>query len=204
LSGNATGDEHLAKVASMRKLAKKTVAEIMSTGALCLNEDMSVGSAVAVLGYTDVAEAPVVDDAGACVGVFGLAEVARRYLWILAELDGRIPGALEHVTVGDWMSTDVISVAPDTSVLRAARIMIEDGTHPLVVRDGTAIVGIVSAVDFVRFFAGSDGLAKRAGVSFDRARDEGAPRRRSKTAGAIESKNGPRRRNETAAPRRGP
>ncbi|MDB5843173.1 MAG: putative signal-transduction protein with domain, partial [Polaromonas sp.] len=45
-----------------------------------------------------------------------------------------------------------ISVPPDASVAEVARLMVEAGIHHVVVRDGSAIRGVVSSMDFVRTF----------------------------------------------------
>ena len=55
----------------------------------------------------------------------------------------------EH-TVADAMSRWVVSVAPETSVVTAARLMTSSGIHRVVVLDRDRLCGILSTLDLVR------------------------------------------------------
>lgn len=82
--------------------------------------------------------------------------------------DGRLVGLLTHrdllrtaqgsdrrtTTAADVMTRDPEAVRPDTSLVRAARLMLEKkfGCLPVVERDGK-LVGIITESDFVRFAA---------------------------------------------------
>jgi CBS domain-containing protein len=50
-------------------------------------------------------------------------------------------------TVGEIMTTDVLSCAPDTEIREAARLMQEKQTRRLLVLDGDRLAGIVSVSD---------------------------------------------------------
>ena len=50
----------------------------------------------------------------------------------------------------DTKGRDVLSIAPDASVLDAIRLMAEKGIGALVVLDGDALVGIVTERDYAR------------------------------------------------------
>ncbi len=55
----------------------------------------------------------------------------------------------EH-TVADAMSRWVVSVAPETSVVTAARLMTSSRIHRVVVLDGDRLCGVLSTLDLVR------------------------------------------------------
>jgi CBS domain-containing protein len=55
----------------------------------------------------------------------------------------------EH-TVADAMSRWVVSVAPETSVVTAARLMTSSGIHRVVVLDRDRLCGVLSTLDLVR------------------------------------------------------
>jgi CBS domain-containing protein len=153
---------------------KTPVAEIMSREVLTLYDSATLQEAVATLRDYGVSGAPVTDEAGECVGVFSLADLARRAEEVeegeapragsafnidlgergtLPEEDYD-PELLGRETVGDWMSRDIQSVTPETTIARAARKMVEEGIHRLVVLEGKTMRGILTTFDLVRIFAG--------------------------------------------------
>jgi len=58
----------------------------------------------------------------------------------------------EHV-VGEVMTPRILALSPDADVQDAARLMVGRSVHRLLVTDGDALLGIVSAMDFVRAVA---------------------------------------------------
>jgi CBS domain-containing protein len=165
---------------------KTTVAEIMSRDVLTLQAAATLQEAVASLRDAGVSGAPVLDEGGECIGVFSLADLARREDEVE---DGEAPHAgsyfnfglgeklalpaedydpelFDRETVGDWMSPEIKSVAPGTSLADAARKMVEDGVHRLVVMDEKSIAGILTTFDFVRLFvAPGEKRAPRRGAA---------------------------------------
>jgi CBS domain-containing protein len=75
---------------------------------------------------------------GAIVGIVSERDVVRHLA------DGADP---DHLTAEDIMTTDMIKVAPATSIAEVARVMVEAGIRHVPVLDGDAIAGIVSARD---------------------------------------------------------
>jgi len=75
---------------------------------------------------------------GSIVGMVSERDVARHVA------NGANP---DHVCAADIMSTDVLDVTPETEIIAVAQLMLEAGVRHLMVRDGDAVAGIVSARD---------------------------------------------------------
>lgn len=65
---------------------------------------------------------------------------------------------LAERTVGETMSRSIFSLPPDAAVDEAARYMIENEVHRVLVLDGDELVGVVTTTDLVRAVA-EHGLA---------------------------------------------
>jgi len=87
--------------------------------------------------------APVVDEGGATLGVISSLDLLRFHA------DGK-----DAADVCAWQvcTYKPISVPPHASLAEVARLMVESGIHHVVVREGGAIRGVVSSMDFVRTF----------------------------------------------------
>ncbi len=59
----------------------------------------------------------------------------------------------QDARVEDVMSRDLIQVAPDASLDRVARLLLERRVHRVLVMDGTRLAGILSATDLIRLVA---------------------------------------------------
>jgi CBS domain-containing protein len=62
---------------------------------------------------------------------------------------------LAHVTVGEAMASDLVTVAPDSTVLAAAQLMVEADVRHLPVLADNLIAGVVSIRDVVAVLARS-------------------------------------------------
>ena len=80
---------------------------------------------------------PITAD-GHIVGVVSERDLARHVA------NGADP---DHVCAADIMTTDVLGVSPDTEINAVAQLMLEAGVRHLMVREGDAVAGIVSARD---------------------------------------------------------
>jgi CBS domain-containing protein len=107
---------------------------------------------------TEVAEALAADEIGAlCVlengSLAGIVSERDVVAHIAAGAD------VAHLTAGEVMSVDVVTVHPEESVVKAARMMLETQVRHLPVLDGGLIAGIVSIRDLLEVLAvqASDG-----------------------------------------------
>jgi CBS domain-containing protein len=113
------------------------VSDIMTTDVNTVSPQTPTENAARLLFSQSISGMPVVDDDGKLVGVVTEFDIIAK--------EGR--------TVGEIMSTDVVTVAEDTDAETVAQILTSRRVRRVpVVRDG-AVVGIVSRSDLVRLFA---------------------------------------------------
>jgi CBS domain-containing protein len=158
--------------------------QVMSTDLLVLREDMPVEEALSTMEDYEISGAPVVDALGQCVGVFTRADVVKRDVSLK---EGDTPRAGEYFasdpfeegvdyfakedyddrvlgrdTVGQWMSTDVQSVSPETPLGEVCRKMADGRIHRVLVLEGRRPRGIITSIDVVRVLAGVGAAKRRA------------------------------------------
>ena len=120
-----------------------TVGTIMSTTLVTVGPSTPVAELAALLAFHRVSGVPVVDRSGRLVGVVTETDVIAR----------------GGETVGDMMTSDVLSVGEGDTIARAAALIAERRVRRLpVVRDGR-VVGLVSQADVVRWLASLTGAA---------------------------------------------
>jgi CBS domain-containing protein len=143
---------------------------VMTTDVVTVTADQSLAEAADVLAERGIGAAPVVDDAGAVVGLLRdedlLSTEARLHVPTTIAILGvnfTLPGDVARYdaelrkavasSVGEVMQRDYPHLAPDATLEDAATLMHEaDVTHVVVVEDGRA-VGIVARGDIVRHVA---------------------------------------------------
>lgn len=146
------------------------VRDIMTTDVVSAKRGTPVNELAKLMGARDISGVPVLDDAGAVVGVVTeLDMIVRntrldmpRFIQIL-DL-GRIPlerrGDYEHrmrhmlgTRAEDLMSEEVVTVSPDDSVEDLAELMVKRRVNPVPVVESGKLVGIVSRADIIDMMA---------------------------------------------------
>lgn len=120
------------------------VRDIMTADVWCVRDDLPLARLRDMLAERHFSGVPVVDDAGRCVGVVSLADLAR--------------GSTSDACVGDVMAR-LTFVLPDTaSVSQAAALMALEHVHriPIITDDGR-VAGIVSSIDILAWLGRADG-----------------------------------------------
>jgi CBS domain-containing protein len=141
------------------------VEDVMSRDVVSVGEGTSLKDVAAVLVQHEISGVPVCDTDGAVVGVVTEVDILWKELaqrlasglfgWILAKVD-REDTRINAQTAGEAMTSPAITITPATTIVEAARVMIEQHVNTLpVVVDGL-VVGIVTRRDLVRVFARSD------------------------------------------------
>ncbi len=158
---------------------------VMRAPVLTLAPDDTIERALELFEDSRIGGAPVVDADGNLAGMLSLSDVARtehvcgdrieleRGGFEMAELTGEertdeidpdevffakedySPELLGRDLVADWMTADVISVAPDATLEQVCGVMSSQRIHRVPVTDGKRLVGWVTSFDVVRALADS-------------------------------------------------
>ena len=151
----------------------RRVKDVMSPDIMTVADDMTTDELARYLTEHEISGAPVVDGQGHLVGVvsmtdigrqvaepseFGSAERSESYRdtaddLTLEDLGQRFVEE-RAISVRDVMTPVVHQVPASASVAEAARIMIEQHIHRLVVTQGKQPVGIITSMDLLRVVAG--------------------------------------------------
>ena len=144
-----------------------TVKDVMTTRVVSVTKDASFQTMAALLRQHRVSAFPVLDDDGKVTGVVSEADMLAK-----AALDsepqgmpGMIAGMLRRreyekawgTMAGDLMTSPAVTVTPDDTLERAARLMYTRGVKRLpVVDEGGHVVGIIGRADLLAVFDRSD------------------------------------------------
>ena len=144
-----------------------TVKDVMTTRVVSVTKHASFRTMAAALREHRVSAFPVVDDDGKVIGVVSEADMlAKEALKSEPEgMPGMITGILrrkEHekargTTAGELMTSPAVTVTPDDTIQRAARLMYSRKVKRLPVVDANGhLVGIIGRTDLLTMFDRSD------------------------------------------------
>ena len=141
------------------------VSEIMDAEPETVSRDTPVEEVIALLRENELPGVPVVDGDGNCIGIVTEADLVLPddqgdlhiphyvnlfggtvFLEPLGRFEERLRKAFAS-NAGDMMTRDPDTVAPDTTVREAARLIHESGHNRLPVVDDGRLVGVVTRVD---------------------------------------------------------
>jgi len=154
------------------------VADVMQRDLITVHASDPIDVVERVLADARISGVPVLDDNEKVIGILSMADLVDRY----AELDERSEAPepeqreraggeqdedeestevvafrhdeREELCAGDLMTTKVTFVKPATGLREAARIMVQDRIHRLLVVDKGRAVGILTTLDVLRAIAG--------------------------------------------------
>lgn len=130
-------------------LSKITVEDYMSKRLVTLTKEANVVDAVRKLLDHKITSAPVVDQRGQLLGMF--SEVDAMKIVLETVYNQSMSGK-----VGDYMSTEIISVDADASIVDLAEKFEQTSVRSLPVFQDNELVGIVSRTDVLRALASSN------------------------------------------------
>jgi CBS domain-containing protein len=147
--------------------------DIMTTEVLTVTPETSIEDLSKILENRKIGGVPVVEKDGCLVGVITQSDLVERardlelppainildfhfYLQIPSHLLARVEKML-GTTVGDCMTRELVTVAPDTAVSRIAALMAKQKVHTIPVVKGGKIVGVIGKMDLVRAMARESG-----------------------------------------------
>jgi CBS domain-containing protein len=152
-----------------RDVYSQRVEEVMIRDALCLDPQDTLADALVQLVENSLSALPVVDGSGKCLGMLSATDLLR----LERELDERFrdPGELSETSarwlldrmsseglnnrlVRDLMTTQPVFVRESATLAEAARLMLRQRVHRIVVLDERdVLVGILSTMDILKAFA---------------------------------------------------
>ncbi|QDG50393.1 CBS domain-containing protein [Persicimonas caeni] len=118
------------------------VGQYMSTDLFTVNEDEIIDMVAAVMEWKHVRHVPVEDNDHRLVGLV----TRRAFLRLLAK---GVPSEDSSIPVRDIMTTDLITVTPETTTIEAIQLMREHTISSLPVVDDGKLVGMVTERDFM-------------------------------------------------------
>jgi CBS domain-containing protein len=148
----------------------KTVADVMTRDVITATPDMPLTEAIKILAEKHISGLPVVDATGKVAGVLAESDLMWQesgvtppafimlldsviYLENPARYERELHKSLGQ-TVGEVMSRNPVTIAPDQPLREAARLMHERGIQRLPVVDPAGqVVGILTRGDIVRTMA---------------------------------------------------
>jgi CBS domain-containing protein len=130
----------------------RSAADVMRSPAITLPAAATVGEAWRALAQHGIGQAPVVDGAGALIGLVGRAELMPAAS--LDALNAATESSRLRQPVAAVMWSPVPSTAPDTDLRRVASLLLDTGLPGVPVTDGSgAVIGFVSRTDLLRALA---------------------------------------------------
>lgn len=129
------------------------VADLMTIDPVVVAADDSIETAARLLHVNSISGLPVVDAAGALVGVISQTDI----IGVLDSPVGRlIRTRPSGFRVGELMTSPALTVPMTGSLREAARMMVDGHVHRLVATDEAGRpVGVLSAIDLVALFVGA-------------------------------------------------
>ncbi len=130
---------------------KPLVKDWMSRNPLTIRADTSAIEAYERMRERGVHRLPVVDAVGHLVGIVTRSDIEGAVSFRHSEAgwpEGRF--ALAGTIVGEVMTSEPITVTPDTPVRRAAALLLEHHLSGLPVVEGDRLVGIITETDMFR------------------------------------------------------
>jgi len=128
-----------------------TVSDLMSSDLVTLTEDETLAHAQSCMNRGRIRHLPVVR-AGKLRGLVTHRDLLAASFSIFSEVNLKEQRRIfSTIQARELMHRDVVTVAPDTSVAEAARILLSNkyGCLPVVEQDGR-LVGLITEADFLR------------------------------------------------------
>lgn len=141
------------------------VSEVMSTDVISVTPETALKEAARRMIHADISGLTVVDNDGALVGIiseadFVKSEAGRRAgkrAGLLKWMSREKPFPNAERTVGEVMTTDLVTIGPDADHAEAARVMRKANVKRLPVVDELGnLVGLVSRSDILQVFVRPD------------------------------------------------
>jgi predicted transcriptional regulator len=150
----------------------RSVKDVMNADVMTVADEMTTGELARYLTEREISGAPVVDSQGHLIGVVSMTDIGRHVAEPSEFESSRSPefyrDSAEDLTLEDYgqrfveqsaatvrdvMTPVVHQVPASATVAEAARVMVREHIHRLVVTQGSEPVGIVTSMDLLRVVA---------------------------------------------------
>lgn len=147
--------------------------DIMTTNLVTVSPQTDVTTAVRMLLEKRINGAPVVDDQGKLIGILCQSDLVAQQkkmpvptLFTLLDSYIQVGSSkqmekqarkIAALTVADAMTSDPVTVSPDTDLETVAALMVDNSFHTLPVVEGEQLVGIIGKEDVLRTLLSSFG-----------------------------------------------
>jgi CBS domain-containing protein len=130
------------------------VCQIMTRDVVCAREDLEVAALLELIVRRHIGCVPIVDDRGRPVGMVTKFDLVEQLMPIAQPAPGPPPRI-----ASDVMMPLAITLDERATVAHVAAMMsVEDVHHVPIISDAGALIGVVSAMDVVRWLATNDGV----------------------------------------------
>jgi len=125
------------------------ISSIMEEDVTTLTEDATIEDALKKLVYGNVSGFPIVDDGGRIKGIIS----ERDFVSLVANI-------VTGKKVSDVMSSNVVTVKPDTTIKEVAKVMISNDFRRLPIVHQGVMIGVVTTSDIVNYLGSGDVFEK--------------------------------------------
>jgi len=133
--------------------ADLTVRDIMARDPTTLGRNDTLDLAEDIMNLGRIRHMPVVDE-GNIVGIMSQRDLFRSALVTALGFGRKTHRAvIKTIKIKEIMTEHVITISPDASVKKAARMMIDQKIGCLPVVDGGKLVGLLTETDILRYFS---------------------------------------------------
>jgi len=136
------------------------VTEIMSRDTTCAHRNLEAAALVDLMVHSHVGCIPVVEEPGRPIGMVTKFDLIER-LFVAESADAGRAGSGGPLpeTASDLMMPLAITLAEHATVAHVAALMAAEAIHHVPIVDaGGCLIGVVSAMDVVRWLAANDGF----------------------------------------------
>lgn len=124
-------------------IEEKCVGDIMTVNPIVVVPQSPLAKSARILLENKISALPVVNEKRNPLGIFTSSDVFRFIV-------GELPGLKQTLRVRDYMTSDIVTITPNTSLLEAQRLMGINRIRSLPVMQEGALVGLVTRTDMVR------------------------------------------------------
>jgi CBS-domain-containing membrane protein len=141
----------------------RTVREVMTSSVVTVSLDIGFKSVAAIMAEHGVSALPVLDAGGCVAGIVSETDLLRKEEYSEDAAAGRPPllgrgrDRAAGLTAEDVMSSPVVTISPDASVVEAARALYRHHVgHLVVAEEDGSLAGIVSPRDLLKVYLRTD------------------------------------------------